>query len=399
MSELLLLKLLDTASPNAPDGDWLLWDSAQQRVSARGEMRAGVASEELTLHSRSTPCIVLVPGERVAQLSVTLPIAGASAEAALPFQVEEKLGCELERVHIAHEKIRAGRPCNVWVVDKRCMDEWLRWLQSSGLRVSALLPDYSVFASPVVFRDLARTVVHVGDLAASMEHELFACWWRPPLRETDETPIELTVESGPSGDVILSGESKTVASQLDATARYFSMPANNLCQGQYQLHDRVRDTLALLRWPAIAAVLVLALHWTLLVVGAINYSQKADQLDLAAEAVYRETFPEARKVVNARSQMKSQLNALESQSGDAGLLPLLAPIAAAYQGQSAITVTQLVFQNQSGSVRLAVDAQNYTAIDAFSGELQKQKLEVSRGTFRQNGEQISGQLIISKGAG
>ncbi|HCS27881.1 MAG TPA: hypothetical protein DIW43_10530 [Spongiibacteraceae bacterium] len=131
---------------------------------------------------------------------------------------------------------------------------------------------------------------------------------------------------------------------------------------------------------------------------AINFSQGADQLDAAAESVYRDTFPEARRVVNARSQMKSQLNALESQRGDAGLLPVLAPIATAFKGQSSITVTQLVFQNQSGSVRLAVDAQNYAAIDAFSGQLEGQRLQVSRGTFRQNGELISGQLIISKGA-
>ncbi len=398
MSEMLLLKLLDSSS-SAPDGDWLLWDSAQQCVTARGELKDGVASEELKSHSRSTACMVLVPGELVTQLSVTLPIAGASAEAALPFQVEERLSCELERVHIAHEKIRAGQPCTVWVVDKSHMDEWLDWIQASGLRVSALLPDYAVLAAPAVFRDIHRTVAHVGNLAVSMEHELFACWWRPQHRDTDGTPVELSVEGAPSGDVTISDDRRLVASQLEATARYFSMPGNNLCQGPYQLHDVVLDTLALLRWPAIAAALVLVLHWTLLAVTAFNFSQQADQLDAAAESVYRETFPEARKVVNARSQMKSQLNALESQRGDAGLLPLLAPISAAYQGQSAVTVTQLVFQSQSASVRLAVDARNYAVIDAFSSELQKENLAVSRGTFRQNGEQISGQLIISKGAG
>jgi general secretion pathway protein L len=396
LSELLLLRLLDTGSSNAPDGDWLLWDSLQRRVSARGELMAGVASEELKNYSRIAPCLVLVPGERVAQLSVTLPVAGASAEAALPYQVEEKLSCELERVHIAHEKIRAGKACKVWVVDKSCMDEWLAWLLSSGLRVRALLPDYSVLAAPVIFRDQTRTIACIGNSAASMEHALFAAWWQ---LQVAEPAMVLSVDNAPDSELFVDSEQQLVASQLDAAVSYFSMPANNLCQGKYQLHDVVQDTLAILRWPALAAVLVLVLHWALLGVGGLNFAQRAEQLDLAAEAVYRETFPEARRVVNARSQMKSQLNALESQRGDAGLLPLLAPVAKAFQGQSNITVSQLVFQNQTGSLRLAVEAQNYAAIDAFSSQLQGQQLQVSRGTFRQNGELISGQLIISKGVG
>lgn len=398
MSELLLLNLREKDTSDDTGCDWLLWDSAQQRVLDRGEFSGAAAPEKLKNYSRSTPCVVLVAGEQVAQLSVTLPISGAAAEAALPYQVEEKLSCELERVHIAREKIRAGEPCKVWVVDKSLMDEWQAWLQSSGLRVRALVPDYAVFMPPLVFRDRYRTVAQMGDRAASLEHHLFDCWWGPDTSETDAAPVALAVEDAPIDGVAAGAERQVVASQLDAAARYFSMPANNLCQGDYRLHDVVQDTVAMLRWPAAAAVLVLVLHWALLAVGAFDFSTRADQLDRAAEAVYRETFPDARKVVNARSQMKSQLNALESQSGDAGLLPLLAPIAEAFKTQSGITVTQLVFQNRTGNLRLAVDAQNYAVIDAFSNQLQKQQLQVSRGTFRQNGEMISGQLNISKGA-
>lgn len=400
MSELLLLNLRDIgAAGEEACGDWLLWETAQRRVVDRGELSAGTVSDELKSHSRITPCIVLVPGEQVAQLSVTLPVSGASAEAALPYQVEEKLSSELDSVHLAHEKIRAGQPCKVWVVNKELMTAWHQWLQSSGLRVRALLPDYAVFAGPLVVQDNERTVAQMGECAASMEHELFACWLQAQGRETDAAPRWLHIEPGVLHEMPAEGGRQTVASLLDAAARHFAMPSNNLCQGPYLLHDAVQDTLALLRWPAIAAALVLVLHWALLILSAINYSQRADQLDLAAEAVYRETFPDARKVINARSQMKSQLNALESQRGDAGLLPLLAPISAAFEGQSNITVTQLIFQNQSGSVRLAVDAQNYAVIDAFSSQLQNRQLQVGRGTFRQNGELISGQLIVSKGAG
>ncbi len=397
MSETLLLKLSSPEPDEALSGEWLLWDTAQRRVLDRGAVELGEISEVLQQHSRNSPCVVLVPGERVSQLSVTLPIAGASAEAALPYQIEEKLSGELDSVHIAHEKIRAGVPCKVWVVSKPDMEQWSSWLQSSGLRVRAVLPDYAAFEPGVVFQDSRRSVAQLVNAAASLEHALFACWWTVQKFE-DAPPLLLTTADAEISAEFASCERQEVASLLDASARHFSMPANNLCQGNYALHDAVHDTLAMVKWPALAALLVLVLHWALLAVSAIHDSQRAQQLDSAAEALYRETFPEARRVVNARSQMKSQLNALESKAGDGGLLPLLTKVSAAYTDQSAITVTQLVFQNASGNLRLAIDASNYAVIDTFSNKLQAQELEVSRGTFRQNGELISGQLNISKGA-
>ena len=59
----------------------------------------------------------------------------------------------------------------------------------------------------------------------------------------------------------------------------------------------------------------------------------------------------------------------------------------------------MLYQAGGTSLRLTVDAANYGAIDSFSNVLQAQGLSVSRGTFRQNGERVAGQLTISQGEG
>lgn len=390
MSDQLLLNL-QSVEPLA--GDWLLWDSAGQTVRDRGNLVDAGALDRLQSHSRQTPCYVLVPGELVTQLMVTLPVSGASAEAALPYQVEERLACELDRVHIAHERIRAGQPCRVWVVDRDIMDGWLRWLQQSGLRIKSLIPDYAALSGNVILQDAERVLARCGNSAASLDTALFQAWWS--LQDPEQSAeVRLLTVAGVE-PVLAASEPENVPSLLEGIARNFALPRTTLCQGRYALHDVVSDTLSLLRWPAIAAVTVIVLHWLFLAVSAAKFSHLSEQLDVAAEQLYRETFPSAQRVVNARSQMKSQLNALENQRGEGALLPMLIPVADAYRGQPKLTLTQLVFQAQSGVLRLAVDADDYAAVDAFSSALEQRALRVSRGTFRQNDDRISGQLNIS----
>lgn len=391
MSALLLLNLRA-----ADDGEWLLWDSETERVRDRGTLSDATSVETLRAHSRESACYVLVPGEYVVQLSVTLPVAGSAAQAALPYQVEEKLSSDLSLVHLTHERIRANEPCRVWVVARSHMEDWQLWLQASGIKVRLVMPDYAMLGDHVAVQSGERVIGQLATRAATLESDLFSHWLSLNTANDNDVGELRLVIVGDGEAVVDAAHVERADCQLEAVARYFRRPGSTLCQGHYALHDPLGDGLRLLRWPALAAGFVILLHWLLLAVSAMQYSQRADQLDTAIDEVYRGAFPDAKRIVNARSQMKSQLNALQGRSGDAGVLPLLAPVAKAFKGESDITVTQLVYQNQSNALRLAIDAKNYAAIDAFSNRLQAQTLQVSRGTFRQNGELVSGQLIVTR---
>ncbi len=391
MSAVLLLNL------RAPDdGEWLLWDTETGRAREQGQLGALAELEKLKAHTRQTPCHVLVPGEDVVQLQVTLPVAGAAAQSALPYQIEEKLSVDLGEVHLAHERIRANVPCEVWVVNHERMAHWHSWLQNSGLRVATVMPDYAALQDNCVVQDENRVLARIKHRGATLETSLFLPWHalqNGDASEDSSLRLYQVVDAKPAVTNAAPSQAKTV---LEAIAKNFAAPANSLCQGAYALHDPVGDALRMVRWPALAAAVVLLLHWILLAVSAMQYGQQADRFDMAADEVYRKTFPGANRVVNARSQMKSQLNALEGTGSGNGLLPLLTPVAQAFEGQAEISVTQLVYQNQSRNLRLAIDASNYAAIDGFTTRLQEQELDVGRGTFRQNGEMVSGQLIISR---
>lgn len=388
MSAVLLLNL------RAPDeGEWLLWDG---RVRERGQLGSPAELEKLKAQARIHPCYVLVPGESVVQLQVTLPVAGSAAQAALPYQVEEKLSADLSEVHLAHDRIRANTPCRVWVVNHELMAQWHGWLQSSGLRIAAVVPDYAVLGENCIVQADRRVIAHIGARSATLETELFIPWFELQSNDAEQDSQLRFYLLGESEPAVPNLSVSRVRDWLETIATQFSAPEMTLCEGRYALHDPVGDALRLVRWPALAAGLALVLHWALLAVGAMQYSELADRYDAAADEIYRQTFPGTQRVVNARSQMKSQLNALEGNTGSGGMLPLLTPVAKAFDGQSDISVSQLVYQNQSNNLRLAIDARSYAAIDSFTTKLQGQGLDVGRGTFRQNGETVSGQLILSR---
>ncbi|MBB3048074.1 general secretion pathway protein L [Litorivivens lipolytica] len=363
------------------EGDWLLREDG--RTTEHGRLPADL--EHLRNLSRQTPVTVLVPGEDVVQFSVSLPVAGAAATAALPYQIEDRLSCDLDAVHFTHERIRANEPCRVWVVERERMADWHRFLQDSGLRVRAVMPDYALLKPGVLLSMPEHMIANLPSAAATLETALAEDWLA--LQSQDDTELtRLTCDD-------------SARSKLEKLASHRRSEGINLCQGAFALHDPFKDALALMRWPAIAALLVLGLHWLWLALGAMQFGAQADQYDQAAEDLYRKTFPEARRVVNARSQMKSQLNAFEGQQTDGGLLTLLAPVAQAFSGQSDIQISQLLYQADGGSLRLTVDAANYGAIDSFSNALQGQGIAVSRGTFRQNGERVAGQLSLNREGG
>ena len=220
-------------------------------------------------------------------------------------------------MHYAHERIRANTPCRVWVVERERMSRWHQFLQQSGMRIRRVMPDYALLRRGVIVKAADRVSAKLPAAAASLETALAEDWLA--LQSLDEASLTRVTVDGSEGML------------LQALAQHSENDEVNLCQGRFALHDPVKDALAMVRWPAIAAGLILVLHWTWLALSALQIGAQADQYDQAAEELYRKTFPDARRVVNARSQMKSQLNALEGQQGEGGLLPLLAPVATAFR--------------------------------------------------------------------
>lgn len=389
MSDLLLLEL---PVHRGEALRWLRWDSEAGQLRDRGELDAEQPLSDLASQQGSAACYVIVPGETVSWHQVVLPKAGRVGLSALPFQLEDRLCSDLDSVHIAHAPIKANQATDVLIVDRALMQGWVQQLRDSGLRIRAMLPDYAVIPENVVLLDAQRATAHFGNGAAALDSRNFPVWWQI----AGQPEAQFYCDESLRGSEVL-GEHQPAdyfTDRLAMLAQCFQPWSCSLLSGEFALQDKQRQAVKRLRWPVAVALLLVIAAGANLLLSTIAMNRQADALDQAMDDLYRQTFPGAR-VVNARSQMRSQLNALSQGGGESQFLPWLDRIATASRGRDTVSLLQLSFESNPAVIKLSVKGKSYDAVEQWVAALAGQGFDVNRGAFgQQDGGGVTGQITL-----
>jgi len=392
LSALLLLDLPLDLEATVP---WLHWDSERHCVIAEGVLANSGELPSLAESCGAVPCYALLPGAAISAHKVVLPKGGRVGMTALPFQLEDKLCADLDDVHIAAGTLVARQASSVLIADRNLVQSCLDTLRLSGLRVKALLPDYAVLPANTVVMDEETVAANIHGQPASMRSANFFVWQQVLGEELSVEPLRVYCVGDCDGSALAAGDhiverSKT---RLQAFAQGFQAWPLSLLSGPYILRDESGEALGRLRWPLILAGALLGLHWLSLALQTYNFNREAEVLSQGMDTVYQQTFPGAR-VVNARSQMRSQLNALEKGGSNGNMLPWLDKVAATSKLKPGVTLSQLSYENDPAVMKLVLKAASYEAIDQWLASLKAQGLSVERGAFGQQDAGIAGQISI-----
>jgi general secretion pathway protein L len=367
MADTLLIRL-------APDlqglRDWLLVDLQGQ---IKTPVQPGPPGGAVISGARRV--VVLVPGAEVSLYEARVP--GRNRQRvlrAIPFALEEQLADDVERLHFALGSSLGEDRYAVAVVDRQRMDAWLAQLREAGISAHQWVPD--TLALPrtdgwSLLQEADTVLVRSGDysgFAADADTlpvlvSLMAS--RGQLPETARVfgPAVIDLEGV---DVELDD---TSLQPLDILARgWFAGPAIDLLQGAY---SRREEWGRLLRpWKATAALLVAALVLAGTVTG-LNYyhlSRQKTQLETEIQALYKKTFPQARRIVNPRAQMEQQLKQLLRRSGGGtNFLGMFAETANVVRTAEGITVKGASYRD--GRLDLDLLADNLQLLDALKQAL------------------------------
>lgn len=391
MSDRLLIEL--SAQSDGP-ASWLVWNAAGQRVADQGELSSAAELSQLAEQWGSLPCYAIVPGELVSWHQVSLPKGGRAGQAALPYQVEERLCSDLDSVHIAHGQLQASDSNDVLIVDRSYMKHWHAALKASGLKVIALLPDYAVLPENVVVLDGERAAAHLPGAAVAMSQANFDAWWQLSAVNADSVSW-YCAEHGGALPQCAANAPGYFQHRLHTLAESFSPWQLSLLSGDYLIKSESSGESRRLKWPAILLASVLLVHWFDLGISILHDRAQARAYDAAIDDIYRDTFPGAR-IVNARSQMRSQLNALQGGGEDSRFMPWLEQLAQASKGAEGIKLLQLQFEPRE--MKVSVAAPSYDAVDQWVAKLAGAGFEVNRGAFGQLDKGISGQIELREKA-
>src|SRR5262245_36805874 len=319
------------------DVAWVVLDDGMIRSQGSGNSSglADLASNPAFTDPNNV--VLLVPAEFCLSVQCSIPGRSiAQIRRALPFAVEEHLASDIDEMHIAPGTIRRDAPIDVVAIEHGLLGGWLDALARLGLSPGHAIPDAALLDTSAdtitVLFDGERVLVRTPKqwLAAgiyALPAALSAAVGEGGSEIADAQasslgPLHVRAINGAippiaradleqrAGRAIEWEEDETDAPTLVHLARAFS-PARiavDLLTGPYA---RARERSAVwTRWRVAAGLAAAWVVIALVATGARGLwaDHRANVLEARAESLYKEFFPNDRRIQDVKAQMASHLH-------------------------------------------------------------------------------------------
>uniref|UniRef100_E6XGC0 Type II secretion system protein L n=1 Tax=Shewanella putrefaciens (strain 200) TaxID=399804 RepID=E6XGC0_SHEP2 len=374
---------------------WLVWSEQEQEIIASGELANAQGLATLTERAGNRPIDVLVPASAMTLTSVNLPEKGQrQALKALPFMLEEMLADDVDAMHFTVGP-RNGDVLSVVAVAHEQMQTWLNCLTEAGLKVKRIVPD--CLALPL--QECQWAAMRFGNelllrTGSGTGQSLPLSWLPLAMKQLVTKDEDISVAS--YTDFELEGvelKQQPLDLPMLVLARGILNAPVNLLSGVYTPKREYSKYLML--WKNALIILgvacVLALVNKGLTIHQVN-SQIAD-LKAQSESIYQQVVPGNTRIVNLRSQMESQLRALQGQGSGAEFFAMLAGLQDAFKQVPELKPNTLRFESARNEIRMQVTAKNYAQIEKFK-EIVGRRFQLDGGTMNSAEDQVTSTLTL-----
>lgn len=379
-------------------------------VTPEGELRTRPErTDPATLAARwqGEPVWLVLPAAETLLTRATVPTRNRQRlRQAVPYALEDQLAEDLEALHFAIGRVGNEQPVPVVVIARRCLEHRLARLAEAGLEATHVYAEGDLLPRGegwvLLETDADEALLRTGETVLAVRQAdlptlktLLAPDTTPPLQ------VFSTQEALPEdiGRHFPEARLQRVTHPLVVLAREAARgEAIDLLQGDYARQSGARRLWAPWRAVAVLLVAVVAVAGLRQGVEYWRLQQTAAELDARMETLYRNTFPQARRVVNAPVQMRQQLEALARGQGAAGdeFLALLAAAGEPLAGAQGVRLKGLHFRD--GRLDLSVTAPDVQTLEALRQRLaQRPDLQVDLQSASARGEQgVEGRLRLAR---
>jgi len=380
------------------------------RVNRQGKVKnQGVAGAlaDVPVNHRSDEVFLVVPGEGYVTTRVDIPGRNRNRiQQALPYALEDQLSEDIDAFHFTIIDWKPGSPVTAGFVSKSQINEWRELAEKAGLTIRGIVTDYQLLpVHPRTSLTIARqdngkiSILWRDGRGATMDGEMLEFWWRDVVSEISGAGVsdrELAVRLANAGgaDIKEWAIGDNFATWLGNHSRNTQVP--NI------LPAMPRESSAKAKIPGLKAAVYLLALALLARLGLDGY----DYVQLEAEnqrlvsrinTLFLETFPEEKRVVNARSQFRQKIAEVQ-QGGQAGsefqdLLLRLTPAISASRSE----LQEINFRE--GGLELQCAVAKFSDLDILKQRLEKRGVNVELVSSGSQGNKVTGRFRISlKGA-
>lgn len=417
----LLILLPNGTIDSATEVTWLWQISSGNGRSQRSPL--GRIADKINQPPESYRTVVLVPSEQVSLLSVDIPSRQLSqVKQALPYVTAELVANEITQVHLSipYTLPPQDQPIPVAAVQHESLIHWLDQLHSAGLPPDSLYPDS--LAAPdhggrlSVLLSESRSIVRFGErFAQGLETsqaeavvdallnqfsqqirgidlyqcsgESIAASWRERLSER----VKLEVKC-------LNCEHSLNGMLLHRAAQFAATDGIDLLQGGYRQSRKQRQQQN--RWGG-PIVLAASLCFALSVLLGTGwwFDRQADALQVQQRDLYKQLFPDARRIINPRRQMATQLS--ENSSNSVEGLQMIALLSQAMANSSSkLDLLALNYRSAQATLDVELKAPDVASLSRLQQSLiNDTPVEVELISAVGTGDGATGEMRLQLGGG
>ena len=336
--------------------------------------------QELEAAAQDKFLILLVPATAVLLLELELPVkSAAQLQKALPFALEDLLAEDVENYHLVWTRQTDGKIAVAALTHDK-LSEYLNLFQNAGLTLGAAYPE--TLCLP--YQAGACTLLVDGDHAV-----LRSGTWQGAGIETSFVPclLEKWAAAGMSTEMLsvwsAHAESPLKPGPFTRVQHSSSLPLAVLATGWASAAENLDlltgtyarqapDSANWRQW--LPALLILAVAFSLQYAVLLNgyWQQQAefDSLETATQELFKQVFPEVKRIVNVKAQGDQQLAELRKRGGVAAsdFMRLLYPAGDVLKTLPDIHLKKLAFVN--GALQIQINAPDISRLEQFKQQLQ-----------------------------
>jgi general secretion pathway protein L len=379
------------------------WAYRQRGEGLPGEIERGPLSA-IPVAGDSDEVVVFVPSSDVLLAETTLPRQSQQRlQRAVPYALEEQFVDDVESLHVALGNQQSDGRIYAAIVAEQKMRTWLEELQAAGIKPTVIMPENLVL--PRVNGDWSALCMPGGLCTVrSGEQSGFACERENIAvmahRHQAEQPVtahrvNVTNCTSEEVDAMQLEQAFGLPASIEACngdaltsliKGYVKGEGINLRQGKYRVASRLLKGGR--RWFPAAVMLTL---WLIVVMGNsvneyVSLSAEDEAYRNKISHLYKQTFPDAKRIVNARVQMEQRLNALRGSAvNDEGFLALMAKVGGGLAEVKGLDVQNLSYKQ--GKLDLEIKLGDLKQLDDLKQRLvaiQGIEVDVQSATVKNN---------------
>lgn len=373
--------------------------------------------------------VVILSGVNLVSMQVNIPSKQAKHIAqALPFMLEDMVAEDVESLHIATGNRDKGGELPVVLCHKSHLHNLVSRFEELSIHVEYLVGDMGCLPCEEgvwhFLTDGRNLLVSIyGQSPLTIELDALPVLLNSLFVEGTETPekILVTVSSDFKSDNLENWLKTQFTSHLADVQTQFEiehveitsfhylcesiLPALgngpiNLLQGDLKPISKRRPSM--IKWKPVAAlasvfvVFFLGFQYTY----AWKLEEQARQADQEARSLYKKYFPQDRRIVDVRRQMKDKLEAASNQGAGKGFLVLLTMVGEKLNelnrssGSPRLSPIRISFDEAQGDLKIDFLAGGFADLDALKAKLETLSLSVEIARASQDGDQMKARMNI-----